>query len=360
MRIGIIGLDKSGKTSLFHALTGISHQSNNAPKRKGDAHLSIVKVPDVRLDRLHELYPTAKKTPATIEYLDIAGLAKGSSQRGFQDRLLADLRTVDALLCILRNFDNGAVPHAEGSIDPRRDWEIINTEFLFSDISIVDKRIQRLEKDVKKIKDEGKKKELELLQKCNAALESEQPLRELDFNEADEKKLRGFQFLTAKPALLVSNINEADSETEVLQQFQDLSGGRNRGLVALSAKLEEEISQLSEEDTEIFRKEMGIAEPALDKMIRNSYQLLELISFFTAGEKDVRAWTIKKGTKAQNAAGEIHSDMERGFIRAEVVDFDTLSELGSLAKCRQQGVLRLDGKEYIVKDGNVITFRFNV
>ncbi len=364
MQIGIIGLDQAGKTTLFSALT---QSSGGIPPSSGkkDANLSIVKVPDQRLDRLYELYPTAKKVQADIEYLDVGGLAKGATQRkGFQEQFLANLRNVDALLCVLRVFENDAVPHSEGSIDPRRDWRIIEEEFLFSDMSILDNRIQRLDKEIKKIKDQDKQQELELdlLNKCLAALEEEKPLRELALSESEEKALRGYQFLTAKPILLVLNISEDDleKETEILKEYSDLSAGENKALVTLSANLEMEIAQLPEEDKASFQEELGIKEPALNKMISNSYELLGLIPFLTAGEKEVRAWTIRKNTRAQDAAGAIHSDIQRGFIRAEVVDFVTLSELGSLVKCKEKGVLRLEGKDYIVQDGDVITFRFNV
>ena len=363
MQIGIIGLDQAGKTTLFGALTQSSKGPAPPAAGKRNANLSIVKVPDPRLDRLHELYPTAKKVQADIEYLDVGGLAKGATQRkGFQEQFLANLRNVDALLCVLRVFENDAVPHSEGSIEVRRDWRIIEEEFLFSDMSILDSRIQKLNKEIKKIKGQDKQQELDLLNKCLSALEEEKPLRELSLTVSEEKALRGYQFLTAKPILLVLNISEddLDKETEILKEYSDMVTDNSQGLVALSARLEMEIAQLPDEDRASFQEELGIREPALNKMISNSYELLGLIPFLTAGEKEVRAWTIRKNTRAQDAAGEIHSDIQRGFIRAEVVDFDTLSELGSLVKCKEKGVLRLEGKDYIVQDGDVITFRFNV
>jgi len=363
MQIGIIGLEQSGKTTLFNALTSSSGDIEAGAGSKKEANLSNVKVPDPRLDRLHELYPTAKKTPATIEYLDVGGLAKGSTQRkGFIEQFLASLRNVDALLCVLRNFENAAVPHPEGDVEPRRDWRIIEEEFFFADMAILEGRIERLRSELQKVKKPELQKELELLERCFAALESETPLRQLELASEEEKALRGFQFLTAKPVLLVLNIDEAQlaRESEITGEFADLSDAANIGLVCLSAKLEAEIAGLPDEDRDDFRREMGIKEPALNKMIRSSYALLGLISFFTVGEKEVRAWTIRKGNRAQLAAGEIHSDIERGFIRAEVVDYENLNRLGSLTKCREQGVLRLEGKDYIVQDGDVITFRFNI
>ena len=361
MRMGIIGLEQSGKTTLFSALTQ-GGGSGVPASGKREAHLSIVKVPDARLDRLHELYPPAKKIPATIEYLDVAGLGKGSTQRkGFQEQFLANLRNVDALLCVLRVFANDMVPHPEGSINPKRDLEIIESEFLLSDMAILENRIAKLEKEVRKIKDETLKRELTLLQRCYESIENEQPLRELNFMDEEEKMLRGFQFLTAKPILLVLNIGEDDvnKEEQILSEYARLTGTK-RTLVCLSAHIEMEIAQLPEDDKAVFQEELGIKEPALHKMIRHSYDLLGLMSFFTSGDDEVRAWTIKKGTRAQVAAGEIHSDIERGFIRAEIVPFEKLSELGSWSKCKDKGVLRLEGKDYIVKDGDVINFRFNV
>ncbi len=361
MRIGIIGLEQSGKTTLFNALTQ-GGGSGVPASGKREAHLSIVKVPDARLDRLHELHPPAKKTPATIEYLDVAGLGKGSTQRkGFQEQFLANLRNVDALLCVLRVFANDMVSHPEGSINPKRDLEIIESEFLLSDMAILENRIAKLEKEVRKVKDEKLKHELTLLQRCNEFIENEQPLRELNFTDEEEKMLRGFQFLTAKPILLVLNIGEEEvnKEEQILSEYAQLTGTK-RTLVCLSAHIEMEIAQLPEDDKAVFQEELGIKEPALHKMIRHSYDLLGLMSYFTSGDDEVRAWTIKKGTRAQIAAGEIHSDIERGFIRAEIVPFEKLSELGSWTKCKDKGVLRLEGKDYIVKDGDVINFRFNV
>ncbi len=363
MRIGIIGLDQSGKTTLFQALTHASAIDESAGRGKQGANLSIVKVPDTRLDRLHELFSTAKKVQATIEYVDIGGLSKGSTQRqGFQEQFLANVRSVDAVVCVLRKFEEDLVPHPEGSIDVSRDLTIIEEEFLLSDLAILENRISKLEKDVKKLKDEGIKRELAALQKCSQALEAETPLRALEYSEEEARLLRGFQFLTNKPILIVLNVGEDEisQESQLATEYASLASGANRVVLSLSAKLESEIAQLPDDEREIFQEELGIKEPALNKMIRHSYDLLGLIPFFTAGEKEVRAWTIRKQTRAQNAAGEIHSDLERGFIRAEVVQFEQLSELTSFAKCKEKGVLRLEGKDYIVQDGDVITFRFNV
>jgi len=281
MKIGIVGLSQSGKSTLFNALTS-TMSDLHAHSGKRDAHISIVKVPDARLDRLYELYPTAKKTNATIEYVDVGGLGKGATQRkGFQEQFLANLRNVDALCCILRCFKNEAVPHDEGSIDPARDWRIIEDEFLFSDMAILENRIERLSSEVKKLKDALKQKELEVLQKCSAALEEEKPIRELDLSDEEEKLIRGFQFLTQKPILLVFNIgeDEIDTEAELLQQNATIAEGKNRIPVVLSANLEMEIAQLPDDDKSVFQEEMGIVEPALNKMIRHCYDLLGLMSY---------------------------------------------------------------------------------
>ncbi len=362
MRIGIIGLPQSGKTTLFSALTQ-TDPNQVEPHTRKEGHVGLVKVPDARLDWLHTLYPKAKKTPATIEYIDTGGLAKGSAQqKSFQDRFLAQLKNIDALLLVIRLFESEAVPHPEGGLDPKRDFALVEDEFFLSDMSILEPRVERLAKEVKKVKDPERARELELLRRCLSALEDGRALRELAFTEAEDKILRGYQFLTAKPMLIVLNIGEEqlEQQTELQKQFSQLLAGKNRLVDCICAKLEMEIAQLPEGEKEAFQRELGIDEPALNKTIRDSYRLLGLISFFTAGDKEVRAWTIRKGTRAQVAAGAIHSDMERGFIRAEVVDFETLQTLGSFTRCKEQGKLRLEGKEYLVQDGDVITFRFNV
>jgi GTP-binding protein YchF len=362
MKIGITGLAQSGKTTLFHGLTSTPEEAHPAHGKR-DAHFGIVQVPDERLDRIHELYPGTEKVDATIEYVDIAGFVRGSArQKGFEEKVLANLRNVDALLLVLRLFENDAVPHPEERIDPSRDLGIIEDELLFSDMAIIENRIQRLHNELLKMKDPVRQAELAVLEKCQVHIENESPLRELQLTDEEEKAIRGFQFLTAKPILLVLNIGEEaiSAEAALLQEWREIAAGSKKKMVALSVHLEMEIAQLAVADRMAFQEEMGIKEPALFKMIRHSYDLVGLMSFFTVGDKEVRAWTIKKDTRAQLAAGAIHSDMERGFIRAEVVDFEVLSELGSLAKCKEKGVLRLEGKEYIVKDGDVITFRFNV
>lgn len=361
MQIGIVGLSLSGKTTLFNALTGQQETTGFGTGTK-EKHVAVVKVPDARLDQLHTLVPQARKVQTTIEYIDMAGVEKGSGKSGFDAQFLGDLRQIDALLVVVRAFENDSIPHPDGSVDAHRDLSTISDEFLLSDLAIVENRINRVERQIRKVKNDTMQKELALLKACNACLEEGKPLREMDLTDDENKLLRGFQFLSLKPALVAINISESDipqaekSESEFRNKYQTV----NTEFIALSAEIEMEIAQLSEEDATIFLKEMSIKEPALTRMIRYSHNLLGLLTFFTFGENEVRSWTLKKGMTARLAAGEIHSDMERGFIRAETVAHAALLQHKSLAKCRESGTLRLEGKEYIVKDGDVITFRFNV
>ncbi len=363
MRVGIIGLPLSGKTTLFNALTGADVEVGSWSGGKREAHIGVVKVPDERLDFLHTHFPTAKKIPATIEYVDLAGFEKGISESTKTlNELLNDLKNVDALVTVIRAFENESVPHPDGSVDPLRDYGTLEAEFLLSDMAILENRISRLESQLKKKKNEHEQKELALLQRCMAALEEEKPLRSLEFSPEEEKFLRGYQFLTEKPQIVVVNINESDigKEEQILQPFEKVAASSKTALMALSAEIEMEISQLNPEDAEVFLDDLGLKAPALERLIRTTYELLGLISFFTIGDDEVRAWTIRRNTRAPQAAGAVHSDMERGFIRAEVVAYDAYRAHGSLAKCKDAGVLRLEGKEYVVQDGDIISFRFNV
>ncbi len=362
MEIGIVGLPVSGKTTLFSTLTG-QDLTTKQGGGKIEVHRGVVKVPDSRLDALTEIFQPKKKVNATIEYIEVGGIEKDAAKsRGIDPQVLQVLKTTDALCLTVRAFENEYYPHPEGSVDPRRDFTTLETEFLLSDLQIVENRVGRLEKQVMKAKDEKSMKELELLKRCQAHLEQERPLRELDFSDEEELMLRGFQFLTAKPLVVVLNIDEQDlgKEGEILKEFEDVAAQKNVVVIALSARVEQEISQLPPDEARLFLEDLGIQEPALDKLIRASFNLLGLISFFTVGEDECRAWTIRKGTNAQKAAGAIHSDLERGFIRAEVVHFDDFMKYKSLSACREHGVLRLEGKDYIVQDGDIITVRFNV
>jgi len=362
MQIGIVGLNQSGKTTLFNALTGAAAHTGMAAAGKREAHIGMVKIPDARLDALHTLEPKARKVQTSVECVDVAGVAKGSGAKGFDDQFLGALRTVDAIVLVARAFDNPAVPHEEGKIDAGRDLRTVLDEFLFSDLAIVDARVPRLEAQLKKSRNEKQERELALIKDCKSKLENNQPLREMELSPDDEKTLRGYQFLTLKPLLIVVNINENDipRTAAIEDEYRSALRSKKVDCVALSAAIEMEIVQLNAEDAENFRKELQIAEPALNKMIRSAYGLLGLISFFTFGEKEVRSWTCRRGTSASQAAGVIHSDFERGFIRAEVTFYEDLLRLKSLARCREQALLRLEGRDYLVKDGDVIEFRFNV
>ena len=361
MQIGIVGLPLSGKTTLFNALTG-KRESTGFGTGSRDKHVAVVKVPDARLDQLHALVPDARKVQTTIEYLDMAGVEKGSGQSGFDAQFLGDLRQADALLLVIRGFDNEAIPHADGSVDAHRDFSSISDEFLLSDLAVVENRLGRLEQQIRKTKTDALEKERALLQRCNACLEEGNHLRSMELSDEALKTLRGFQFLTLKPTLVAINISESDipGSEQIEAAFREKHQSAKTDFIALSAEIEMEIAQLSGEDAALFLEEMSIKEAALTRMIRYSHNLLGLITFFTFGENEVRSWTLRQGYTARQAAGEIHSDMERGFIRAETAAFDALLQNKSLAKCREAGALRLEGKEYIVKDGDVITFRFNV
>ena len=361
MKIGIVGLSLSGKTTLFNALTG-AQADTLAFSGKADAHRAVVSVPDVRLEVLNELYQPKKKTPATIEYIDLAGLSAIEQKKsGFSDQFLAQIRTVDAVLVLLRRFADDSVPHPLNTIDPVRDLDEIEAEFIISDLSIVENRMARLLKQMKSKKTDQDAREYELLERCKAMLEEEKPLRLMAMNPEEQMLVRGYQFLTQKPLIICVNIGEDDirNEQTVLAPFE---ARRTSGtaLLAVSAKIEMEIRQLSEEEAELFRNDLGITESATDRLIRTSYDLVGLISFFTVGSDEVRAWTVRRHTPAPLAAGAIHTDIERGFIRAEVVHYDDYITRKSMAACRTDGVLRLEGKEYIVKDGDIINFRFAV
>ena len=360
MEIGIVGLPYSGKSTIFSTL--LKHKSSDNISSKQSAEKGVVKVPDARLDRLTEIFNPLKKVNATIEYIKVAGLdSDDGNKQGLPAQFLANLKTVDALLLVVRNFENEYYPHPLNRIDPAADIEFINSEFLINDLVVVENRIEKLEKLVLKTQDEPDKKQLALMNRLKDQLDNEKPLRELQFTEHEELILKGYQFITAKPVLYVVNISEEQiAGAEKIEE--SLSGfvAPKCGVTSLSAEIEKEISELEDEDAQIFMEDLGIKESAMHKLIRASYELLGLISFFTVGDDECRSWTIRKGTKAQKAAGIIHSDLEKGFIRAETVHYDDLIANGSLNACKEKGILRLEGKEYIVKDGDVISVRFNV
>jgi len=367
MEVGIIGLPKVGKTTLFNTLTS-SHQSTDRYQVSSEVNVAVASVPDPRLSRLRHHYNPKKFTPATVTYVDIPGMKKGG---GAESLDLARLRDVDALAHVVRAFNDPETLHSEGSVDPDRDVEIVDLELILADLDIVSRRIERLDKAQKRGLSADEQRERTLLTEVILpTLEQEQPLRTLELSAEDERRLRGFQLLSAKPLLLVINVDEgALAEECSLGSLRPRSAGteadhqkdaRYPEVVAVSATIEEEISRLDAEHQEEFLADLGLSEPSLDRVIRASYSLLGLVSFFTVGEDEVRAWTLRDGTHARKAGGAIHSDIERGFIRAEVTAWEDLLNLGSLASCRDQGLLRLEGKEYLVQDGEVVHFRFNV
>jgi GTP-binding protein YchF len=358
LRAALIGLPSSGKTTLFQLMTSI----HDTPRGKGDVNIGISKVPDERLDTLTAMYNPRKRVPATVEFTDIVATRGGA-------QALVDVvgyKNADALVHVIRAFRDPAVAHPAGSIDPARDAQTMEDELILADLGVAERRLERIEKDLKKGKSAELQKERALVQRCKEALEHGTPLRALQLAGDDVKMLRGFQFLSAKPLLLVINLDENDV-TEVgadVARAAEKTGLRSllahasTGAIALCASIELEISQLAADDAEAFLADLGLSESGLDRVIRTTYELLGYISFFTVGEDECRAWSIARGTPAQLAAGEIHSDIQRGFIRAEVVAYDALMARGSMAACREHGEVRLEGKDYVVVDGDIINFRF--
>jgi GTP-binding protein YchF len=359
MKVGIIGLSSVGKSSLFQLLTGAPP---SPPAGRPEPRLGVARVPDRRVEALAQMYKPKKKTLASIEYVDVPGVAKGEGSALVD---LPALRDIDALVHVVRAFEAELVPHPEGSVDALRDAKMLDLELILADLGAVEKRLERLDANIKKANRPEDVADRALFIKMKDALEAERPLRDLTLTDEERKRLRNYSFLSEKPVLLAVNLGEGQIndaagflETSGLKSF--VASRPHLGLCPISATIEAEMAQLSAEDARAFLEDLGLEEPGLDRVIRTSYALLGLISFLTAGEDECRAWTIRNGTRAQQAAGEIHSDIERGFIRAEVVAFDDLMAAGSIAACREKGSLRLEGKEYVVHDGDVINFRFNV
>lgn len=361
MKLGIVGLPNVGKSSLFNALTGGGAPSENYPFCTIDPNVGIVSVPDNRMDFLAEMYNPAKFTPAVIEFVDIAGLVKGASKgEGLGNKFLSHIREVDAILHVVRCFENDDVTHVDGSVNSVRDAETINFELIFADIESVEKRYQKSEKMIK-TGDKKYKKECEILSKIKQDLEQGIFISGMDLSENERELIADLFLLTDKPMLYAANVSE-DLEKDAVQveALEGLAKKQNALVMVVSAKLEEELASLDEEEKQMFLSELGIEKSGLDKLIQKSYELLNLISYLTAGEKEVRAWTIEKGTKAPQAAGKIHTDFERGFIRAEIVAFDDLKECGDMSTAKAKGLVRQEGKEYVMKDGDVTLFKFNV
>jgi len=369
MRIGIVGLPQAGKTTIFRLLTqGRVDTSSWGSGR--EAHIGVAHVPDLRLDRLAELIQPKKVTYATIEYVDLPGLSRGEGKAALEGQAkemttyLNSLKNVDTLLHVVRAFEDPNLAHVEGTVDPLRDIGLFELEMIFSDLAIVERRLERLSKDLKKIRSPELELENEVLLRFKTALETEQPLRNLELTPEEEKRVRGFTFLSAKPILLIVNLGDQDGAKirRVVEEFglQQQALMRNVRITAVCGKIESEIAALAPEDAKMFMEDLGISGSALDRIIQNSYELLGVFSFYTAGEPEARAWTIARNTTALQAAGVIHSDMEKGFIKAEVVTLEELIGLGSFQAAKNKGALRLEGKEYRVQEGDVILFRFNL
>ncbi|MBQ2643045.1 MAG: redox-regulated ATPase YchF [Eubacterium sp.] len=365
MKLGIVGLPNVGKSTLFNSLTKAGAESANYPFCTIDPNVGVVTVPDERVDKLTALYNSKKSIPAVIEFVDIAGLVKGASKgEGLGNQFLANIREVDAIVHVVRCFENDNIVHVDGHIDPLRDIETINYELIFSDVEILERRIAKTARGAKN--DKTLAKELEFLEKVKKFLEDGNLAIKLELEDEDEEAwMSEYNLLTAKPVIYAANVSEDDiaddgASNAQVAEVRKYAADNGSEVFVISAEIEQEISELDDDEKQMFLEDLGISESGLDKLIKASYKLLGLISYLTSGEDETRAWTIKAGTKAPQAAGKIHTDFERGFICAEVVTYDNLMECGSIAAAKEKGLVGQEGKDYVVKDGDVITFRFNV
>ena len=361
---GIVGLPNIGKSTLFNAITNQKILAENYPFATIEPNVGVVTVPDKRMDKLKEMYEPNRFIPTAYEFTDIAGLVKGASQgEGLGNKFLSHIRETDAIVEVVRCFDDGKIIHVEGNIDPIRDIETINLELSIADIDVIQNRLEKVSKKARTTKDKNDLLEVETLEKCKTALESNKPIRQLDLSEDEKKVIKNYSFLTAKPIIYLANIKESElgnPDNEYVQKVKEYAEKENAKVVSLCAKVEEDLSEMTEEEKQEMLEALGVEESGLNNDLISSYDILGLATYFTVGKDEVRAWTFRKGMNAKECAGIIHTDFEKGFIRAEVMSYDDLIECGSELKVKEAGKARLEGKDYLMQDGDICHFRFNV